>query len=57
MSDCACNYVRLRHPHVDESDLLGAGQDGTVWRTLAETAVKVFHVREPTPASWPPIGG
>ena len=28
---------------LDDAALLGAGQDGTVWRTSVRTAVKIFH--------------
>lgn len=39
----AKTYSATRQLPRETQSLLGAGQDGTVWRTSADTAVKVFH--------------
>jgi hypothetical protein len=36
-------FAQSRRQQLDETALLGAGQDGTVWRTSSDTAIKVFH--------------
>lgn len=36
-------YARLRGVQLNGTGFLGAGQDGTVWRTPADSAIKVFH--------------
>lgn len=39
----AKRYAEARSLAFDADRLLGSGQDGAIWRTTAQTAIKVFQ--------------